>query len=135
MQNDVESYTSAYQKHTNCGYGYKLVCCYDDIHRKPVETYRGENAVNTFTERVFGEVKYCNKTSGDHFNQGIVMTAADREDFKIADKCHICDIKYTEKDIRIRDHCHVTGRYQGSAHQHCNASFRLINKTQQSSKT
>ena len=25
--NNDESYTEAYQKHTDCGYGYKIVCC------------------------------------------------------------------------------------------------------------
>ena len=28
--NNDKSYTQAYQKHTDCGYGYKVVCCYDD---------------------------------------------------------------------------------------------------------
>ena len=31
--NNVESYTESYQKHTDCSYGYKVVCCYDiNIH-------------------------------------------------------------------------------------------------------
>ena len=53
------------------------------------------------------------------------MTTADKCNFKTADKCHICNQKYTEKDTRVRDHCHVTGKYRGSAHQHCNAGFRF----------
>ena len=53
------------------------------------------------------------------------MTTADKEDFKTANKCHICNLKYTEKDIRVRDHCHVTGRYRGSANHDCNVSFSL----------
>ena len=36
-----KSYTEAYQKHTDCGYGYKVVCCYDDQYTKPVQIYRG----------------------------------------------------------------------------------------------
>ena len=28
--NSVKSHTDKYQQHTSCGYGYKLVCCYDD---------------------------------------------------------------------------------------------------------
>ena len=24
--------------------------------------------------------------------------------------------KYSEKDIRVRDHCHITGKYRRSAH-------------------
>ena len=110
-------------------YGYKLVCCYDNKYSKPVKTYRGKNAVNKFILRMLEEVEYCNKTSRDHFDQDTVMTAADREDFKTTDKCHIFELEYTEKDIRsrARGHCRVIGRYRGSAYQDCNASFRLTN--------
>ena len=34
--NTEKSYTDAYQKHTDCGYGYKVVCCYDNEYTKPV---------------------------------------------------------------------------------------------------
>ena len=37
--------------------------------------------------------------------------------FKNADKCHICNKKYTDKDVRVRDHCRITGKYRGSGHQ------------------
>ena len=30
LPNNEESYTESYQKHTDCSYGYKVVCCYDD---------------------------------------------------------------------------------------------------------
>ena len=33
--------------------------------------------------------------------------------------------KYTEKDIRVRDHCHITGKYRGSSHQECNLELRV----------
>ena len=36
--------------------------------------------------------------------------------FKVIDKCHICDKKYTDKDVCVRDHCHITGKFRGSAH-------------------
>ena len=36
--------------------------------------------------------------------------------------------KYTDKDIKVRDHCHITGFYRGSAHQDCNLNFRLTDK-------
>ena len=28
----------------------------------------------------------------------------------------------------MKDHCHVTGKYRGSAHDACNRSYRLTNK-------
>lgn len=45
-----ESYTEAYQKHTDCGYGYKVVCCYDDKYSKPIQIYRGQKALYKFME-------------------------------------------------------------------------------------
>ena len=30
-----------------------------------------------------------------------------------------------EKDIRVRDHCHITKQYRGSAHQDCNLILRI----------
>ena len=35
-----KSATDAYQRHTDCGYGYKVVCCYDDKYTKPINVYR-----------------------------------------------------------------------------------------------
>ena len=48
--NDNKSFTEAYQKHTDCGYGYKVICCYDNKHSKPEQIYRGEKAVYKFME-------------------------------------------------------------------------------------
>ena len=53
------------------------------------------------------------------------MTENDELCFKLMDKCHICGEKYTDKDVRVRDHCHVTGRFRGSAHQECNLKLRI----------
>ena len=123
--NNDKSYTEAYQKHTDCGYGYKVVCCYDDKHTKPVQIYRGEKAVYKFMEAMLEEVKYCKKTMKKCFNKPLKMTNDDADKFEKATKCHICDKEYTEKDIRVRDHCHITGKYRGSAHQECNLQLRL----------
>ena len=55
--NDDKSYTEAYQRHTDCGYGYKVVCCYDDKYSKPAKTYRCKKAVNKFMEAMLEEVQ------------------------------------------------------------------------------
>ena len=125
---DEKSYTEAYQKHTNCGYGYKVVCCYDDKYSKPVQIYRGEHSVYKFLENMLEEVKWCQNMKKNHFDEDMILTKEDKKDFKTADKCHICNKKYVETDIRARDHCHVTGKYRGSAHQLCNRNFKLTDK-------
>ena len=57
--NNEKSYTEAYQNHKDCGYGYKVVCCYDDKYSKPVQIYRGENAIYKFMENMLEEVNWC----------------------------------------------------------------------------
>ena len=123
--NNDESYTEAYQKHTDCGYGYKVVCCYDDKYTKPVQIYRGEKAVYKFMEKMLEEVKYCKNIMKKEFNKPLRMTKDNEDKFKKAEDCHICNKQYTEKDIRVRDHCHITGKYRGSAHQECNLKLRI----------
>ena len=44
------------------------------------------------------------------------------------DECHICRKKYDPTDVRVRDHCHITGKYRGSAHQKCNINYKLSEK-------
>ena len=123
--NNNKSFTDAYQKHTDCGFGYKVVCCYDDKYSQPLKIYRGEKAVYTFLEYMLDEVKYCKKIVKQQFNKPLKMTKEDEDKFKIADECHICNNKYTDEDIRVRDHCHITGKYRGSAHQECNLKLRV----------
>ena len=87
--NNNKSYTEAYQKHTDCGYGYKVVCCYDDKYSKPTKTYRGEKAVYKFMEAMLEEVKYCKKVMKKEFNKPLRMTKDDEEKFQKAEECHI----------------------------------------------
>ena len=53
------------------------------------------------------------------------MTENDELHFKQMDECHICGNRYTDKDVRVRDHCHITGKFRGSAHQECNLRLRI----------
>ena len=124
-EKDKRSYTEAYQTHEDCGYGYKVVRCYKKKYSKPIQTYRGENAVYKFMEKMLEEVEYCKAVVKKRFSKPLVMTEDDETHFKLMDKCHICGNKYTDKDVRVRDHCHITGKFRGSAHQECNLKLRI----------
>ena len=87
--------------------------------------YRGENAVYKFMEKMLEEVEYCKAVIKKQFNKPLVMTEDDDQCFKTTDGCHICGEKYDEKDVRVRDHCHITGKFRGSAHQECNLKLRI----------
>ena len=123
-----KSCTEQYQKHTACGYGYKVVCYYDDKFSKPTKIYRGEMAIQKFMNDMLAEVEYCQKVETKHFNKPMKMTDEDKESFEKAEECHICKKPYGAGDKRVRDHCHVTGKYRGSAHEKCNLFFYLTDK-------
>ena len=58
-----------------------------------------------------------------HFNKDAVMAKEDNENFKNSTKCWICDNDYIDNDVKVRDHCHITRKYRGSAHRDCNTTL------------
>ena len=46
-----------YQEHKACGYGYKIVCQYDDKYSKPYKGYRGPDAVYKLIENLLKDQK------------------------------------------------------------------------------
>ena len=82
-------------------------------------TLRYDN-VDWFVDEV---IKVQNKISFCFKNTmiDIFLTEEDEEDFKITDVCSFC-----EKEIlsdKVRDHCHLRGKYGGPAHSQCNINF------------
>ena len=56
------------------------------------------------------------------------MTKESNEDFKNSRKYWICDNDYIDTDVKVRDHCLITGKYRGSANRDCNINLRLNHK-------
>ncbi|XP_011860109.1 PREDICTED: uncharacterized protein LOC105557475 [Vollenhovia emeryi] len=48
------------------------------------------------------------------------LTSNEMRSFWNANRCHICGEPFEPRDQRVRDHCHITGRYRGPAHARCN---------------
>ena len=63
-----------------------------------------------------------------NFNKELVMTKKDHEDFENSTKCWICDNNYTDNDVKVRDHCHITRKYRSCAHRDCNSNVKLNHK-------
>ena len=69
------------------------------------------------------ESKYCNEVMKKHFNKEFVMTKVGNDNFKNSTKYWICDDDYIDTDVRVRDNCHIAGKYRGSADRDCNISL------------
>ena len=103
--------------------GYHIVSELDDVlksgyHKSPL----GYNNVDWFVDEI---IKLENKMAFYFKNtkKDIIMTEENEEDYRNDNICTFCE-KFIESD-KVRDHCHLTGKYRGPAHNKCN-----INVTQ-----
>ena len=126
-QNPNESYTNKHQKYVTYSYGYKLVCAADKFS-KPFKWYLGEDVVYNFISSMIEESKYCSDVIKKLFNKELVMTKKDNRDFENSTKCWTCDNYYIDNDVKVRDNCHITGKYRVSAHRNCNINVELNHK-------
>ena len=122
---DEKSYTLQYQKHTPCSIGYKLISTYDEKYSGQTRIFRGEDCISKYLDSLYDEVEKCKSIIREQFNKPLVMTHIDDMDFKNAIRCHICGKRYRDDDVPVRDHCHVTGKYRGSAHSACNLKWQI----------
>lgn len=96
----TKSYTNKYQHHTDCSYGYKTVCCYDDTYSKPVKIYRGEDSTEKFMQEMLKEIEYCRNIISTKFNVPLVMSDDEESRaFQAAKVCHICEQLFCINDV------------------------------------
>ena len=56
------------------------------------------------------------------------MTENEEEKFPSSNTCWIYKKLIEDDDEKVRDHCHVTGKFRGTAHWSCNIKFQLTKK-------
>ena len=74
------------------------------------------------------ESKYCSDVMKKYFNKELEVTKEDNGNFKKSIKWWICDNDYIDNDVKVRDSCHITRKYRGSAHRDCNINLKLNQK-------
>ena len=100
--------------------------CIDDNCSKDVVLYRGKDAVFKFIRSVFKEYDYCKGVIKRHFNKKLVMNAEENEKrIERTNICWICGKLIDLNDNKVRDHCHITGKYRGAAHWSCNINLKI----------
>ena len=83
-----------------------------------------KNLLNGFLNKK----KFCNQIINKHFNKKLEMTIEDEENYQNSQNCWICDQKIINNKDKVRDHCHITGKYRGAAHKECNSELRIPRK-------
>ena len=52
------------------------------------------------------------------------LTEEEKLEFRKNNICHICE-EEIEGEVKVRDHCHLTGKYRGPAHSCCNLNNKF----------
>ena len=120
-------YTKLYQKHIPNSIAAKLVCV-DNRFTLPTKIFTGSNCIKEFIEWVFEQKKYCNQIINKHFNKKLKMTIEDEDNYQNSQDCWICNEKINKDKDKVRDHCHITGKYRGAAHSQCNLKLKITKK-------
>lgn len=114
--------TTAYQQHEAFSIGYFFKCMHDNT-KSYYRSARGMDCIEWFVKQMYDIAN----TVTTILSEVVQMETTEENEiaFIIAGECHICGEKYIENEIPVRDHCHLTGKYRGSAHSRCNLNYQL----------
>ena len=122
-QSDKVSFTQKYQHHQPSGFCYKIVG--QNIKRCVLFRAKDENedVSQKFIEMLEEDIKKIYKEF--NFSKKVLpLTKKEQSEFENAKICWICQKGFEEKDKKVRDHCHFTGKFRGAAHNKCNLQFK-----------
>ena len=124
--NDKKSFTQKYQRHRPSGFCYKIVCFDEQLfNQKPVlfrTESEDEDISAIFVEMLERDIKRIQEKFD--FSIKMIFSFKDKDDFEKAEICWICQKEFGEREKKVRDHCHFTGKYRGAAHVKCNLQFK-----------
>ena len=119
------SYTEKYQYHIPCSFAYKVVSV-DNKFSKNVVPYRGRNVVYRLIKGILEEYDYCKKIIKKHFKKHSSSAEEEEEErFQLNNSSWICDKSFDVGDDKVRNHCHIKGKYRGAAHWSFNINLNL----------
>jgi len=120
--------TTVYQKHEAFSFAFKIVSQFDEFYQEnpsanQVFMFKGEDCADKF----LASLKEWQDKLVEFMKQNkpIIKTEEDIKRHEESKKCHICERDLGED--KVEDHCHITGKYRGPAHNSCNINFNYKN--------
>ena len=113
-----------YQEHYPNSIVAKLVCLDDKFILAVI--FKRDDCINEFIWWVINQNKRIKEIITNHFNKELIMTTQDEEIYNNSQICWICNEELNTD--KVRDHCHITGKFRGAAHNQCNLKFKIPKK-------
>ena len=122
-----KSFTNQYQKHSPSGFSYLIKCFDDNLFYPKLVKYTAKSPDDDIPQLFIESLEKDIKEIYNKFKKPkkMVMTREDRMTYKKATHCHICEEEIDDETEKVRDHCHLTGKFRGAAHSICNLKYRL----------
>ena len=60
-----------------------------------------------------------------YFNKYLIMNEKEEHLFQQSNSCRICKRLNNDKE-KVRDHCHISGKFRGAAHWDCNILIGIV---------
>ena len=117
-------FTIKYLEHQHNSIGTKFLCT-DDRFTLPSIIFKGKDCINKFIAWVLDKQKWTKQITKQYFNKRL-MTNEDEEIYHNSHICWIC--KQELNTDKVRDRCHVTGKFRGAAQNQCNLKLRISRK-------
>ena len=124
IDNKIGKGTVQYQHHMPSGFCYTITCMDDSIYEPKTVLYTmkndGEDVGRKFVESLESDLKDVHDILTTKVP--IQMTDDYETCFNPARECYACGLEL--EDDRVRDHCHLTGKYRGAAHSKSNLKMK-----------
>ena len=105
--------------------GFSMLTSYafDKSLNKPI-CYRGKDCLAKFSKALKDE---ANKIISIKQKPMDPLKNQERESYANAKTCFTCEKHFggAKNAIKVRDHCHYTGKYRGAAHNACNLQYKV----------
>ena len=92
----------------------------------PSIIFKGKDFINKFITWVLDKQKWTKQLTKKYCNKRLIMTNEDEEIYHNSRICWIC--KQELSMDKARDHCHLTGKFRGAAHNKCNLNIKIPRK-------
>ncbi|GET55429.1 uncharacterized protein LOC114539626 [Rhizophagus irregularis DAOM 181602=DAOM 197198] len=117
---DKDKKTKKVQEQIPCSYSYIKVR-YDGVSESQ-KIFTGENAAQKFVIEMLNEAEAIRNEFRNPMEM-MPLTTQEQVSYDNAINCWIC--RNPLDGNKVRDHCHITGRYRGAAHRGCNLDLSI----------